>query len=212
MARGGDAIDLPAAEGRPVRGTCCDGGGENQRHHSGVHVPHGTVPLLSRRSRWRALRPRCGWLAVGLAAMPDRTLTFLALRRIDSQSEAGNGIATSQNRLLTRMHELISLIFCRTSPRQNRFPAGIATAKKLQHAIPSRRPRKGTSDWESHAVAIPARSDPSPGITRACTQKDTSDTIQAETRRASLRSRELSDGSDGIPRANLGSSPIVGRR
>ena len=44
-------------------------------------------------------------LAGGL--LPDRTLTFLALRRIDSQSEAGNGIATSQNRLLTRMHELI---------------------------------------------------------------------------------------------------------
>ena len=88
---------------------------------------------------------RCGCAAAGwlLGWLPaDRTLTFLALRRIDSQSEAGNGIATSQNRLLTRMHELISLIFCRTSPRQNRFPAGIATAKKLQHAIPSRRPRK----------------------------------------------------------------------
>ena len=82
---------------------------------------------------------RCGCAAAGwlLGWLPDQTLTFLALRRIDSQSEAGNGIATSQNRLLTRMHELISLIFCRTSPRQNRFRPGIATAKKLQHAIPT---------------------------------------------------------------------------
>ena len=52
---------------------------------------------------------RCGCAAAGwlLGWLPDRTLTFLALRRIDSESEAGNGIATSQNRLLTRMHELI---------------------------------------------------------------------------------------------------------
>ena len=71
-------------------------------------------PLELRCRGGEALRLRCGWLAGGL---PDRTLTFLALRRIDSQSEAGNGIATSQNRLLTRMHELISLIFCHTSPR-----------------------------------------------------------------------------------------------